>query len=362
MSRTVPVLIVVAAVVAAVVASPLAVAAGVGNGFAQTTDADTPSPGAQLAGVVGSEGAEIEGNLQERSFSVALSNASSPAAKAAVVASTHGSLSDRLTELRERKASLTARYENGSLSRGEYQARLARLGAQIRSLTQMANQTSDAARDLPAEALEAKGVNVSALTELRQNAANLSGPAVAAAARNLTNGGPPAGVGPNGTPGAGTAGPPKGNETARPGQSGNANDRTAGRRANVTTGADGAPGASETGPAANRTETGTTTPAGNANGAGDAPAANGASPGGDGAPAKAPAPDAGGASRSDDPSQDGATAGTPTGGASDGTSESTVTATAGRERGQQGASASANETGTTSPANGTTARANATVV
>lgn len=200
MSRTVPALIVVAAVVVAVVASPLAVATGVGDGFSQTTPAgaDDADAGAKLAGVVGSEGAEIEGDFQERSFNASIANASSAAAKAAVVASAQGTLSDRLADLRERKAALTERYENGSMSRGEYQARLARLGAQIQTLTSMANRTSDAARDLPTEALEAKGVNVTALENLRQNAANLSGPEVAAAARNLTRGGPPAGLGPDG--------------------------------------------------------------------------------------------------------------------------------------------------------------------
>jgi len=227
MSRTAPVLIVVAAVVAAVVASPLAVAAGVGDGFAQTT-ADEPTEngtdaGARLAGVVGSEAAELEGDLQERSFAVAFENASGDNGKAAVIASTHESLSDRLADLRAQKASLTERYENESMARSEYQARLARLSAQIRTLTSMANRTSDAARDLPAAALDARGVNVTALDELRQNAANMSGPAVAAAARNLTRGGPPENVGPNGTPG----GPGTANETDRGGN---------GRPENVTTG------------------------------------------------------------------------------------------------------------------------------
>jgi len=219
MSRTVPALIVVAAVVAALVASPLAVAAGVGGGFAQTT-ADEPNgtdAGARLAGVVGSEGAEIEGDLQERSFAAAFGNASSDEAKAAVVADAHGSLSERLADLRERKASITDRYENGSMARGEYRARLARLSAQISTLTSMANRTSDAARDLPDAALDARGVNVTALDELRRNAANLSGPEVAAAARNLTRGGPPAGVGPNGTPGGGPGSTPGGGPDGTPG-------------------------------------------------------------------------------------------------------------------------------------------------
>jgi hypothetical protein len=234
MRRTalVAVLVVAAAVVAVPMAATAALDAGVGasNGGAAGEDA---APGARLAGVVGSQGAAISGALQNRSVGVALSKAGSPGAKAGVVATAYGNLSERLDRLRERKADLMARHENGSIRGGEYRARLAHLAAEIRATERVATRTSAAAKDLPEQALAERGVSVENLTTLRRNAANMTGPEVAAVARNVTgnSSGPPFGVGEGRLPGGprgespdgenATADGPEANETeSAPGRSG----------------------------------------------------------------------------------------------------------------------------------------------
>ena len=123
-------------------------------------------------------------------------------------------LERRLERLQERIARLEDRREN--LSEAAYTARASALrvqAANIRSHIEQANET--AAR---------KGVNATALNELRGKAANMTGPEIAEAARNITDTprGPPGGVGPpvknetgppSETPGRGNGNGPPENRT-----------------------------------------------------------------------------------------------------------------------------------------------------
>lgn len=208
---------------------PLSLAGDAGN--------DSVPPGARLAGVVGAQGAELEGDVAVRTFNASFAGAGNASGKAAVVAETVEDLSNRLATLRQRKRELDAAYENGSLSRGTYRAQVAQLAARIDALERLANTTSRTAEGLPEEALAERGVNVSAIRRLQNDAANLSGPEVAEIARSI------AGKGGN-APG-----------TAR-GKSGDAPGRDGGERAG----------------AANRTDATT----GNPNGANDAKEGRGA--------------------------------------------------------------------------------------
>jgi len=191
--------------------------------------------------VVGVQGAEISGEVEARSLNASLARADSEEARAAVIANRTDRSRERLSELRAEKERLDEAYENGSIDRGEYRARLARLGAEIRSLQRVTNATSDAAEDLPADVLERKGVNVTAIRTLRSDAADLSGPEVAAAAKRIAGddagrefGGPPANVS-----------APAGNDTsARGGQNvtADATDGSADRGGNGSAAANGTAG------------------------------------------------------------------------------------------------------------------------
>lgn len=174
---------------------------------ANETDNETETaPGAILAGVVDVQGAEVEGEVERRSFGLQVKAANSNASKASVVANQTRALDERLADLRERKQELEAARENETISESRYRAEVAGLAARISTLRVLSNETAETARSLPAEALEANGVNVSALEQLRTSASNLSGPEVAAIARDITG---PSGNDSNGPPfGSGLMGPP----------------------------------------------------------------------------------------------------------------------------------------------------------
>jgi hypothetical protein len=248
-------------------AAPMAVAASAADGSAAAdavvtqeedaangTDNETETaPGARLAGVVGVQGAEVEGEVEQRSLRERLRAANSNASKASVVANQTRTLDQRLEELRERKQELEAARDNGTIPPGRYRGEVAGLAARISTLQAMSNETADTARSLPDNELEAHGVNVSALDRLRTSASNLSGPEVAAIARSIA-----------GPPGNRSAGPPFGN-----GMGGPPSDVPGGDEDNETDGspgnAPGAPGNAPTNPgndgdAGNATDDDTTGP------------------------------------------------------------------------------------------------------
>lgn len=210
----------------------------------ETADNETENetaPGAQLAGVVGVQGAEVTGEVEQRSFGLQVAAANSNASKASVVANQSEQLEDRITELQAEKEALTEAKENGTISEGKYRAKMATLSAKISTLQRLTNSTAETASGLPAEALEAKGVNASNIQRLKTSASNLSGPEVAAIARNIS--GPPANI-TAGPPGNVTTGPPENITTGPP------ENKTTGPGDNTTT---GPPENKTTGPGDNTT-------------------------------------------------------------------------------------------------------------
>ncbi len=157
------------------------------------------APGAKFAGVVGVQGAEVEGEVADRALDERLSRADSNTSKAAVIATEQERLSEKLDRLERREERLRAARANGSVSEGAYRAQMAELAAESRALERRANRTATVARGLPTEVLRDRGINVSAIERLRTNAADLSGGDTAAIAREIAGegvgselGGPPA--------------------------------------------------------------------------------------------------------------------------------------------------------------------------
>lgn len=191
-------LVVVASVVGAV---PVAVLGVDGPAQSQVagneTGNESMAPGERMSGVVGSERAAVEGEVDARAFGQRVAAARSNASRANVVAGQLENLQGRLAELRAEKADLQAARENGSISQGQYRARLAQLRAEQRSLQRLANDTDAVAGGLPAETLRENGVNVSAIQTLRSNARNLTGPQVAEIARNISGRNAGTGFGPD---------------------------------------------------------------------------------------------------------------------------------------------------------------------
>jgi hypothetical protein len=219
---TVAVLVVVGA------GAPLVSASGGGSPVADSGSASTPATfdtpdngtendsenasmpaGARLAGVVNVQAAEVEGEVQERSFGVQMAAARSNASKASVVASQVGELNETLAELQDRKRSLVEAKQNGSISQARFRAEMAGLAAEISTARRLSNTTAESAEGIPAPDLEAGGVNVTAIQRLQTSASNLSGPEVASIARDVggvsgnSSEGPPSGLGNDDRPGAG---------------------------------------------------------------------------------------------------------------------------------------------------------------
>lgn len=183
----------------------VAVAVLAGSVPAAATLADgTPAdaePGASFSGVVGVQEAEVSNEMAERSLDQRLKAAQTNESKAGVVAGETDQLQERLAELEAKKAELKQAYENGSISKGEYQARLAVLSAELRAVERQANRTADVAETLPEQALREKGANASEVRAVAQQAKETGGGEVAEAARSVAGEGVGNGLGnaPNGT-------------------------------------------------------------------------------------------------------------------------------------------------------------------
>lgn len=154
------------------------------------------APGERLSGALGVQESELEGNLEQRTFGVRLVTANSTESQVAVVAQQVGNIEQQLENLSERREQLEQQREAGEITEGKYRAEMAKIVGASETAKQLANQTGNAAEQLPAALLEERGVNATAIQVLKDNAANLTGPEVSEIARDI--GGPSVGKGPGG--------------------------------------------------------------------------------------------------------------------------------------------------------------------
>lgn len=157
--------------------------------LAQETDdeseADDVSPGERFSGVVGVQSAEFDGEVERNAYRIALERADDNATKASHIAEKLNETERRLAELTERKAQLQEQRENGEITEGQYRARTARMAAEVETAKKQLNRSNATAAELPAETLEANGVNVTAIRTLQNDASELSGPEVSEIARSI---------------------------------------------------------------------------------------------------------------------------------------------------------------------------------
>ncbi|WP_256288993.1 hypothetical protein [Halobellus inordinatus] len=172
------------------------------------------APGAKLAGVVAVQGAEIDGEVASRAFGQRVAAAATNDSKAAVVAAELNTSQERLEALRTRLAELEQARASGNVSQGRYNARAAQLTAEINAVERQLEQSNETASALPKQVREENGINTSNIERLRTEARNLSGPEVAAAAREI--------AGENSGRGLGDAEDVPGLSGETPGQSGDA--------------------------------------------------------------------------------------------------------------------------------------------
>lgn len=162
-------------------------------------NASAIAPGEQLSGVLGVHRAEIEGEVEKRTFGIRIAKAATAKTKANVVKGQLGSIEHRLTQLEQRKQELRQTHKNGSISEGRFRAEMAQLAARTKTVKQLTIEAETQAKNLPRDTLENKGINVTAIQLLKRNAEDLSGPEVAEITRSIA--GPDIGAPPGGPPG-----------------------------------------------------------------------------------------------------------------------------------------------------------------
>lgn len=131
------------------------------------------SPGQQLTGAVGAQGASVQGELLNRSLSERLANATTPGQRAEVVADEAESLAGYLDELESVRENLTTAWESDELSEGEYRASLAEFVVRTRTVERRANRTARAAEALPESTRRAHGINATRIWDLGEEARDL---------------------------------------------------------------------------------------------------------------------------------------------------------------------------------------------
>ena len=254
---------------------------GADSGGAENATTDL-APGERFAGVVGVQGAEIEGEVESRAFEVALRESETNESRAAVVADRVNRTEERLAELERRQEELRERREAGELSQGAYAARMATTTARIETLSRGLNRSANVAAELPTAVRNEAGVDGERLATLRERANELSGPEVAALSRGVAGEGVGGPVGPDrrGPRGNGTergppgdAGPP--GEGAIGGGPGNGSNGAPG----TGNGSVGTPGPGNGSTGSNGAGNGSNGAPGSENGSGS-DAANGSGPSG----------------------------------------------------------------------------------
>lgn len=200
-TRSVAVLVLVAVVGLAI--APFASGAVV---TAPAADDGTESePNASVSTFMQASTADAENTIDAEMFA-AKYNGSDNESRETLVLERTGELDERVERLEAEREAL--REQQDDLHPGEYRARMTQLTVEIRALEREIDRTERRANET--------GVDTDRLDELRDNAANLSGPEVAEIARGLAGVDEPPGRGPpDGTPGNGN-GPP-GAENGTPG-------------------------------------------------------------------------------------------------------------------------------------------------
>jgi|GEM_PF-648823 len=235
-------------------AAPAGVVPGAVTGTEQTesdgvaaAQSENFTAGERIGASIAAEQAEFEGEIGERSLEAALSRAADENETADVVRDRVERIETQLDELRERERNVSERYEAGEIDRGAYASSVAQIEAERRSLERQLNRSADVARNLsdPGAAAD-RGVNVSAIERLRQNASELGGQETREVARSIAGPNVGNGVGPDERGPPEHAGPPDRNDSdAGPP---NATDSDRGPPEDAGTPGDGGPPEGDAGP------------------------------------------------------------------------------------------------------------------
>ena len=166
------VIVIAFALAVTLVAVPLGAAQTAGIVADDEDDEPDVEPGEQLAGVVGVQGAELDGEVTDRAVGIAVAKAATnESAQADLVADRLGDVEERLDAIESRQAELEAARSDGEISEGQYRAQMARQNAEAAGTDRLIGHLNATASDLPAEALSDRGVDVAAIHNASDRAA-----------------------------------------------------------------------------------------------------------------------------------------------------------------------------------------------
>ena len=185
---------------------------------ANETTTSATSPGAQLAGVVGVQQAEVNGELDNRTFGHRVATANNDAERAAIIAGRQIKTTERLATQTDRLANLRAARANDTIPTAEYRAKVATVAAETANIEREAAQLKRTADKLPPAVRERNSINMSAIEQLHTNAGAVRGSETAAIARSI--GGTTARNPMAGKPRDPPVGAPEGGQAARGGSRG----------------------------------------------------------------------------------------------------------------------------------------------
>lgn len=189
MNRTLPLLLAVLLVGSVFAAVPL-------DATAQSNETET-LPGEQFAGVVGTQEAELDGELETRAFGIAVANADSDTERAELVADRLDRNDERLAEIETRQQSLREQRDAGNISEGTYRAKVTIAVAETSATNETTNAAAGVAATLPDTVRSEYGIDDNRIRTLRTDAAELTGPDVADIARDIAGPDVGAPVGPD---------------------------------------------------------------------------------------------------------------------------------------------------------------------
>lgn len=168
------------AVGAALLAIPLGVSAATSNHAPESATA-----GEQLGGVLGVQGAALDGDLSDRTFGQKIANADTDDARAQLIADRLNETEQQITDREARLADLETQRDAGEISEGRYRAQVATLEAERANTERAVDRADEAAGGLPASVRADRGINVDRIDDLRSNASQLGGPETSEAAREI---------------------------------------------------------------------------------------------------------------------------------------------------------------------------------
>ena len=141
-------------------------------------DSSNTSLGADISAFMQSSAAEIGGAIEDGMWTAAFNGTDNRSVKVRMVQRRTKELQKELKNLRQRRSKLLEQHEADEISEVRYKAKMSHLLGRINALQEAIDTTTPRARQV--------GVEVTQLRSMQQAAKNLSGPAIAAVARNTT--------------------------------------------------------------------------------------------------------------------------------------------------------------------------------